>query len=1055
MFLKMMPMALSRWFRSALPTLVWGWCVVFGLTGAKAVEPVWPWLEFETVATGLNYTTDIQNAGDGSGRLFIVRQDGLISIVQGGATRSTPFLDISARLDFYPGSERGLLGLAFPPGFATKGWFYVTYVRKTDRAKVLSRFRVSADPQIADASSEEVLLVTPNQTGYHYGGRLAFGPDGYLYVSIGDGGQGEPSKNAQDLTSLLGKILRLDVEKTPLGSSYAIPPENPFATHATYRREILCWGLRNPWRFSFDADTGDLYLGDVGEYSREEIDRLPASERNDGANFGWPIKQGSLDYDTTVTGAVGTLRLPFFEYLYTNGPGSAVVGGQLYRGPQARLRGFYFLADYSTGRIWAVQNPADGNRSSMLIDTSYYISTFGCDEAGELYFADYAPGAIYRLRAAEIAPTPFFYPASGTYTQNVTYTIGNPLPEGVIHYTTDGSTPTEASPVFVPGTNKTVTNPTVIKAIVTRPDLQPSLVVQADYQLRPGPVRILSSGPTNDFRTVRLAPAVAAPGAELRYTLNGTVPNATSPLYSDENPILLTKAGFVYASEFRPGWQPSEPASTYFNLAASPPAFQSPWLDLYEPVTLSSATPGAEIHYTIDGSAPTAQSPLWTGPQDLPPGTTIQALAVKGGLTGGATLKVLRISALKASFQQIYTGLSFPSDLARGSDGTFYVIEQNALYKIANGVRSSLAPGTYYYVTMAPGDQVATITASNSLTRILPPAYNTYLVWNLFPLINVGSPFSAADGSFFLSCDNRIYQLTGSNTSTVVAGSGVTDSVNGPALSASFDTPLGVASDPPGNLYVAEFYGRRIRKIGVDRMVSTFAGTGAGGSQSGWLDGPAATAIFEGPRRIVRDRIGNFYVLDQSDRGQIRKIRPDGTVGTLRGPVYKTDGSLLYSDCLRKLTLYGLVVDTDGVLYLIDRGTSSILRVVQEDWDNDGIPDAEETALGAPFVVGADDRELDADGDHIPNVAEWTAGTDPASAQTRRPAAPAAEIAGGQVNLSFPTTAGKTYQLEYTADLLTWKTMGAPFVARFDAWTAQNAASTAIPQRFYRLRELP
>ncbi|NLF12357.1 MAG: PQQ-dependent sugar dehydrogenase, partial [Anaerolineaceae bacterium] len=255
------------------------------------------------VASGLDRPVLVTHAGDGSGRLFVVEQGGLIRIVEDHALLPVPFLDLSQLV--ISGGEQGLLGLAFHPEYASNGYFYVNYTRVEDGATVVARYSVSAaDPNVADPGSAVPILTVPQPAPNHNGGHLAFGPnDGYLYIGMGDGGgAGDPDENAQDVATLLGALLRLDVDG---GTPYAIPADNPFAATAG-ADEIWDYGLRNPWRFSFDLDTGDLYIGDVGQAAWEEIDYHGAGTPG-GVNFGWDCREGTHDYEFTAECAAATL----------------------------------------------------------------------------------------------------------------------------------------------------------------------------------------------------------------------------------------------------------------------------------------------------------------------------------------------------------------------------------------------------------------------------------------------------------------------------------------------------------------------------------------------------------------------------------------------------------------------------------------------------------------------------------------------------------------------------------------------------------------------------
>jgi glucose/arabinose dehydrogenase len=362
-------------------------------------------LRFTEVTGGLSQPVFITNAGDGSGRLFILERAGRIRIVKNGALLGTPFLDIDQDVNS-AGDEQGLLALAFHPNYASNGLFYTAHTAQ-DGSLVLSRFSRSAgNPDLANAGSRVTLLAIPHPVNTnHNGGTLAFGPDGYLYWSTGDGGGGgDLPNNAQNLTVLLGKILRLDVDS---GSPYGIPPSNPFVDdpNPAVRKEIWAYGLRNPWRISFDALTSDLYIGDVGQAAREEIDFQPASSTG-GENYGWRVMEGSLCFNPSSGCDKSGKVLPIAEYDHRTG--CSVTGGYVYRGSLYPLMGgHYFYGDFCTGAFFSLQgSPAGGWTVTPLGDTPYSISTFGEDEAGELYLADYSTGKIYQLGYSAFADVP-------------------------------------------------------------------------------------------------------------------------------------------------------------------------------------------------------------------------------------------------------------------------------------------------------------------------------------------------------------------------------------------------------------------------------------------------------------------------------------------------------------------------------------------------------------------------------------------------------------------------------------------------------------------------
>lgn len=353
-------------------------------------------LTLTPLATGLENPTDITNAGDGSDRIFVVEQGGRIQIIQNGALLATPFLDISNRVS--TGGERGLLGIAFPPNYASKGYFYANYTNLAGDT-VISRYRLTDNPNIANPDTEEIILTIQQPFANHNGGQLAFGPDGYLYIGMGDGGGGgDPLNNAQNPQSLLGKILRIDVESGV--APYVIPDSNPFVSandpNNAYRDEIWALGLRNPWRFSFDRITGDLYIADVGQNAYEEIDFQPASSPG-GENYGWNIMEGSSRYNNNPSNLTG-LVLPVAEYDHSQG--ESVTGGIVYRSSlEPNLQGVYLYGDFINGQIWGLRPNSTGWENTLVLDTPYGISTFGEDQAGNLYVADYFNGGIYSISA--------------------------------------------------------------------------------------------------------------------------------------------------------------------------------------------------------------------------------------------------------------------------------------------------------------------------------------------------------------------------------------------------------------------------------------------------------------------------------------------------------------------------------------------------------------------------------------------------------------------------------------------------------------------------------
>ena len=332
----------------------------------------------------------LTHAGDGSGRVFVVEQAGVIKVIDPGAGTVRTFLDHSNIVNSGP-SEAGLLGLAFHPDYVINGRVFLSYTWGNLVSRV-AEMSVSSDPDSLDASTERLLLQLEQPAGNHNGGQIDFGPDGMLYVGFGDGGaSNDRFGNGQDPTTLLATILRLDVDRRDEGLEYAIPPDNPFAGNADgWRQEIWAWGLRNPWRFSFDRVTGDLWAGDVGQGRQEEIDLIRR-----GGNYGWSVQEGFECFRSSTCDDTG-LEPPVLQY--GRDAGVSVTGGYVYRGQRlGDLYGAYVYADFGSGHIWAIRHDGTAISDSARIVTSLAnISSFGEDEAGELYVIGYG-GSIYRF----------------------------------------------------------------------------------------------------------------------------------------------------------------------------------------------------------------------------------------------------------------------------------------------------------------------------------------------------------------------------------------------------------------------------------------------------------------------------------------------------------------------------------------------------------------------------------------------------------------------------------------------------------------------------------
>ncbi|MDP2687796.1 MAG: PQQ-dependent sugar dehydrogenase [Aequorivita sp.] len=373
-------------------------------------------VEIELFKSGFSDPLHMQHANDD--RLFVVEQGGKIKIIQGdGTINPVPYIDISGLIS--SGNERGLLGLAFHPDYANNGYFYVNYTKPNGDTQI-SRFSVeTGNPDLANINSELPIIGYTQPFSNHNGGNLAFGPDGYLYIASGDGGSGgDPGNRAQNINLLLGKLLRIDVNNPSGGNNYGIPADNPFIGDPNAQEEIWAYGLRNPWRFSFDETENNLWIADVGQGDWEEINRVNVSES--GLNYGWRCYEGNQPFNTQDCPPQSELTFPIAEYSHANG--CSISGGYVYRGSvYTDIAGYYFFADYCSGLIGTVDS------SGNLIDHGDFSGnwvSFGEDVNKELYIIDIG-GSIYKIKGGEIAGTEDFS------LENSLIMLPNPASENV------------------------------------------------------------------------------------------------------------------------------------------------------------------------------------------------------------------------------------------------------------------------------------------------------------------------------------------------------------------------------------------------------------------------------------------------------------------------------------------------------------------------------------------------------------------------------------------------------------------------------------------------
>lgn len=410
-----------------------------------------PDIDLAFVAGGFEDPVFVTHANDGSNRLFVVEQPGTIQIIQNGARFPSPFLDIRDRVSF--GGERGLLSVAFHPEYAENGRIFVNYTRRGDGATVIAEYGVGNDPDVA-LRDERVILLINQPFSNHNGGQIQFGPDGKLYIGTGDGGSaGDPQNHGQRPSTLLGSMLRIDVDE---GEPYTIPDDNPFLDDASARDETYAFGLRNPWRFSFDRCDGRLFLGDVGQGRIEEVNIIFP-----GDNYGWNTMEGTECFESDAC-IQGGLELPIHQYFHNNQGGRSITGGYVYRGTDfPDLAGRYFYGDFVSSRIWSLTEVAPNQwENQEMLDLDIFLSTFGEDEQGELYAAGF-DGVVYRIEQvgaassntdvavaldnnfnmmvddAEIVTAVQLW-ATGSPIPGTDITISDPAMKDLVHYWTSG-----------------------------------------------------------------------------------------------------------------------------------------------------------------------------------------------------------------------------------------------------------------------------------------------------------------------------------------------------------------------------------------------------------------------------------------------------------------------------------------------------------------------------------------------------------------------------------------------------------------------------------------
>ena len=866
----------------------------YAADGDDPQEVDWPNFVLEHAAFGAGQVaTHITHSGDASGRLFVVDVRGNIRVLQNGEFIQTPFLGIQDRV--LAGGERGLFSVAFDAGFESNGVFYVDYTRRPDGATVISRFRAEPGANTVDPASEQVLLVIPQPFANHNGGQIAFGPDGYLYIGMGDGGgQGDPGDNGQNPQSLLGKMLRIDVSGS--STNYSVPPTNPFVGRSEVRPEIWAAGLRNPWRFSFDRQTGDLFIADVGEGREEEINFQSASSAG-GENYGWRIYEGTLPFRST-TNAPWPGPLTFPVATYGRAFGRSITGGHVIRtSPSERTYGVYIYADFISGRLGALKQvgtnwlQADFGKPRIadLPGPTYPtvpFSSFGEDEAGNLYAL--ANGVVYKLVDEKAVHTPMFSPTGRVYAAEQTITLTTLTPRARIHYTADGSDPTETSPSVASGESFLLTESATVKARAFRSDLAPSLIASQRYTLQVSFMATPGTGPVTNGTAVTLDTAVS--NVVFRYTLDGTAPTEASPLYA--SPIVLEGNQNLRVTASRPGWTSAETNIFYGLLIPE-------WVTIQDyaggGTNGVADAPARAAHFTrpislaINPAGELFVGELGARETTLDPGgpTTVRKIATNGLVT------------------TVWTNFGWPTAMVSDTDGNIFIGSQNAVLKGTPGAALELY---HRGARMMPrairvDDTGNTYVIDNQAVLVSTRSGDLLYYRSLWEGADLGlirAPdttllFGGYYGLFYFNAEDQPVPYAGGVFSEY--GSGHSD---GPRLRARFDAPglayelraqfRPLAYDGAGNLLVADAY--RVRKINTNGIVSTLIDRPPGQPRSkiGTIVGMAVHPN------------GDVFVIDMLD-SKVKRISPDSDRDSVADPDEQEPFSLGRDDRL---------IDTDG-----------------------------------------------------------------------------------------------------------------------------------------------
>lgn len=1192
-------------------------CTCFG---GLAAPIDWPHLKLTRAAQGLNEPVVVTGAHDGTGRVFIAERFGKIKVLVNGEILPEPFLDISpkVRTEHY---SHGIMGVAFPPAFGARQHFYVHYTPNAN-VVVLSRFHIPPGSSVAASDSEEVLLTTHLADQGPSVGEIAFGPDGYLYL----GREATEYYQPQHFDNVLGKILRIDVESSTSG--YAIPTNNPFASHATHRREIWSWGLVHPHSLSFDRLTGDLYLTDQ-QGMRCEVNFQLAGRG--GVDYGAPIPEYTYNDPLATYERQGAMPPAF---IMTTSETYGLTGHICRDSPPSRMNGILFLGYLHSGHLAGVRRDGTNWGRQNFPEAITTAHNFGEDDSGRLYAMSRYEGTIDLIEDSGKARPPELPPSGVIHTD--TPVLTSPTPGSRIRYTTNGINPAPGDPEIPSGQSITIsTGMMTVKAQALRDDLLPSDIAIATYTSFKVAFPVFVPGPSPIPNPASITITSATPGAIIRYTTNGTHPTSSSPIYS--SPIIVPGDAVVFARAYKNGFQDSElNGATYTWATAQVPTFDpasgpitnATW------ITMTSPTPGAKIRYTLDGTVPVASSLRYTNRIRINGNTTVKAITfakgykpsaitttrfdlvrparpvitpVSGIVSYGATIQITSATP-RVTIRYTTNGLS-PSTSSPVYSSAI-TIHRDTLVK-ARAFKSQMDPspvavGDFRLLkaeapVVTPADGVITngtrvtmrsLTSAAQIRYTLDgsdpgpnsPIFNKKLSVPAPVVLKARSYAPELSPSDVTVAEYRALVLQPTIVQTI-AGNGEPGFIDGPPQTARFRFPHGVCRDNHGTIYVADTGNNAIRKIDTNGVVSTFAGSG----MKAHIDGVGTNAAFVEPTGIAIDPKGRLYVGDSSS-GVIRLITTNGNVrsvytifnpyipglwqitlspqgllyiGTFRriimmnaagnawlfydgvedchqtwgnfgggtavaldasNRVYAVSGQYLFTfdgqcdqifagspfgfsdgprkkagfvvasgiaiarngkifitddNCVRMMETNGYVstlagfgpkgfrngpssiaqfqantgicLATNGSVYITDAGNHAIRRI-SFDHDQDTIPDPDEKTTG-PFRLARNDALIDNDADGYTNAEEFWAATNPNNSNSTLKLE--ARYAGSNaIALSWPTAPSRSYTVVTSTNLSDWP-MTLPAIPGDGTVKSLTNSFTPASRTFYRLRVDP